>query len=447
MPVKKFAPLAWILLGALLLVWPALYNGCPFLYPDSLDYVVHGLPCWWGLLGVSSDSYGVRSTAFTLSLLPLHQGGQWVTPLVAAPALLVSALLGLSWKQFRGPLDGRFAAAMLGMSLLTPLPWVVCMVMPDLLTGVWVLSCWLWLCRDLPGWEWPLALVTGYAWMAHASHWPMLGLILPCLLLWRGRAMAWRLSWLIALFLALQVGLNLRLTGRPGVAPEAPPFLLARLLEDGTGLRYMREDPQAHCFKLWQYRDWLTPSSSHFLWRSEGCRMRLMKEHPDDYEQVCREQMPLCAAIVCAYPGQQALSSLINFCRQSVTCELHHLKPIEEVERDCARTYPGCWSEYRHSRQFLGQLPLPALHLFFLLSLGCSGLLALLGFRGADPKWRQLLIWLGLCWLANAAVCGVISIPVGRYLLRLAWLLPWVVMLRVSAARPGCGRSGEAGER
>src|ERR1017187_814746 len=78
-----------VLLGALLLAWPAFYNGFPLLYPDSMTYLGDGPVVARALfLHQFSDYYGMRSFFYSLGILPLHWNlTPW--PIVALQCLLV----------------------------------------------------------------------------------------------------------------------------------------------------------------------------------------------------------------------------------------------------------------------------------------------------------------------------------------------------------------------
>ncbi|MGD0903283.1 MAG: hypothetical protein ABR924_10125, partial [Terracidiphilus sp.] len=81
---------AAVLLGALLLSWPAFYNGFPLLYPDSMTYLSDGRVVARALfLHQFSDYYGVRSFFYSLGILPWHWNiSPW--PIVALQCLLVA---------------------------------------------------------------------------------------------------------------------------------------------------------------------------------------------------------------------------------------------------------------------------------------------------------------------------------------------------------------------
>jgi hypothetical protein len=59
---EAWAPAGAVLLGALMLAWPAFYNGFPLLYADSMTYLGDGRVVARAVfLHRLSDYYGVRS--------------------------------------------------------------------------------------------------------------------------------------------------------------------------------------------------------------------------------------------------------------------------------------------------------------------------------------------------------------------------------------------------
>jgi len=125
---------AAVLTGALLMTWPAFYNGFPLLYPDSMTYLGDGPVVARALfLHQSSNYYGMRSFFYSLGILPLHWNvTAW--PVVVVQAILMAYVL---WLVVRSILPRRTVACYLivvaGLSLLTSLSWYVSMIMPDIL--------------------------------------------------------------------------------------------------------------------------------------------------------------------------------------------------------------------------------------------------------------------------------------------------------------------------
>src|ERR1035437_7012470 len=133
-----------VLLGALLMAWPALYNGYPLIYPDSLSYLESGRPVARALfLHSFSDYYGGRSFIYALVILPFHWNiTPW--PIVALQALLTAYVI---WLVVRSLLLRQtvthYLFLVVPLTLFTGLGWVVGLIMPDILGSVLYLSIYL----------------------------------------------------------------------------------------------------------------------------------------------------------------------------------------------------------------------------------------------------------------------------------------------------------------
>src|ERR1700761_4337855 len=123
-----------VLLGALLIPWPAFYNGLPLLYPDTLDYVRAGHLISQALFfHRMSGSYGIRSRIYSLGILPFCRGAT-IWPLIALQCLLTSFVLWMVVRSLvRRGVAGRFLALILFLSLFTSLSWYGALAMPDIL--------------------------------------------------------------------------------------------------------------------------------------------------------------------------------------------------------------------------------------------------------------------------------------------------------------------------
>src|SRR5579863_2718383 len=90
-----------VAVGALLTLWPALYNRYPLLYPDSMTYIADGTPVARAVfLHQLSDYYGMRSFIYSLGILPLHWNvTPW--PVAGLHALLTAYVIWLVVRSLR----------------------------------------------------------------------------------------------------------------------------------------------------------------------------------------------------------------------------------------------------------------------------------------------------------------------------------------------------------
>ncbi len=170
------SPIAPVLLGALLLLWPAALNGYPLVFSDTGTYLSQAIQHYLGW---------DRPIFYSLFLLPLHLTlTTW--PAIAAQALLVAHTLHLLRRALLPAVSAWWLVPLLGaLSLATPLPWLASQLMPDLFTGLLVVA--LGLLVFVPGslsrgeqlW---LIGFSAFMIAAHQSHVPLVLLLAPLLL-------------------------------------------------------------------------------------------------------------------------------------------------------------------------------------------------------------------------------------------------------------------------
>ena len=257
-------PLA-IAVSAVLLLWPALWNGWPLIFSDTADYLwVWTQPEWFR---------PIRPPAYGWLIGPLHQG-RTLWPVVAAQALLTAWLMWLLARR-AGLTPAAFVAVVAAVALVTGAPWFASWVMADALSAPMVLAAvilalgGLYRLEAFSAW---LALIAAAA--VHLTHLPALAALIAALLLlrlaWRGAPV--RLAGLGAILAALVIAPALNLAanrvahGEARLAFGSSVFLGARLVGGGLMQRWLA----AHCplpgVTLCGDRDALVADSDHFLW-------------------------------------------------------------------------------------------------------------------------------------------------------------------------------------
>ena len=116
--------------AAVLLLWPALWNGYPIVFADTGTYLSQAIHLYAGW---------DRPIFYSLFMLPLH-ATVTVWPVVVAQALLTAGVLWLVCRVLAPGLSGfAFVGGVAALSGCTWLPWLVCELMPDLFTPLLVL--------------------------------------------------------------------------------------------------------------------------------------------------------------------------------------------------------------------------------------------------------------------------------------------------------------------
>lgn len=439
--VKRPGPLwraAAVLLGALLLSWPAFYNGFPMLYPDSMTYIADGrLVARAIFLHRFSDYYGMRSFFYSLGILPLHWNlALW--PVVALQCLLVAFLLWLVVRSF-APRQTTlpYLVLVLLLSLFTGIGWYAVLILPDFLGPLLYLSIYLLVFarETLARWERiSLILISWWAITSHATHLLLasgLCMILALLFAVDRRNFRRRIrpvlevAAIIALAAASQLALYSYLYGKPSLNGEQPPFITARIIADGPGRWYLEE----HCGEL----NWAICNHAHnlpddpdnFLWAEDGIYQSASQ---DESSRLVREQIPFVLATLRTYPRQQISRSAANFRDQLTTFGFGDLDASSWTLTELSTVMPRERSSYLGSLQASNALPLDLLtsvQLWAVLaSLAVIAVFVPLLWRCRSSRLIGLSVVVVSMVVANALVTGTLSMVEDRLECRVIWLAP-----------------------
>lgn len=485
---------ALVALGALLLLWSAILNGRPAAFPDTALYYSEGeylaeaiglaspadriaphdpteLPARPGAANVSATIDGARSPVYAAFVYGLERlGGGWL--LAGVQASLVAFVLLALVRASGVPRPGRtYLAVTAALAAATGLPFFASFMMPDVFAGVAGAAAipLIVLPDRLSGRS--RAALTALLAFSMAVHRSILvdvaalsagGAVLLALLGLRRRAVLGRIA-RPALAGVLAFGACAALTApielRAGEALHDPPFLAARVLVDGPGRRYL-EDACARGvdYALCDFQDQPMEDSDAVLWsprRKDGVfgianvptRLRIEREEPR-----------FVLGTLLYDPLGEFAAMARNTLRQ---LKMNHVgSPLADPARFVD---DGYWRRTSLPELIPGLAPcerpgacasrIPARPLadmqdaILLLTLGVlawrltrpDALAALAEARGApaDDRTRMFCALALLCLLVlvNAAVCGALSAPVGRYQARLIWLLPALTTLTLLTFR------------
>lgn len=426
---SRILTVAYFLGCSALLLWPALYNGYPFLFPDSVGYLASGNKLALALLGNPPGEYGERSEFYSASIFVLHLRASLWPPALGAALLSVWSVDRLLRSLL--PTGGRRERAriLVILAVFTSLSWRVSMIMPDYLAGLIII--WVALLIANPPSLSPKErfVVGGFLWygaVSHGSHLLLLGGITVVLTILRQKG--WRSLWLILIAACLsQMTLHKILYGQAKLFGHGPPFLLARVLADGTGAPYGRKHPE---YTVSQYVELAEgQTEEHILWEERGLALQVQKRAPEDWAAIRQEEKKFVLGAVLARPILQLRASTLNFLTQLSYVGLgveYNNHPIIEswihtgIRRGDTLYEPTLQRKGRLPTKFFSVVQIGIL----LLSLG------FLGFRGR-AVWAKLSkphrTWVALAFggiILNAAITGMISGAFARYQSRVIWLIP-----------------------
>ena len=459
-PIARFALLFVIAL------WPALVSGGALWFPDLAPYVRGGhvaVETVTGLMtapdappvqaagpagGLAETSgaevSGVRSVAY--SVLAYLAG-------VASPRFLALAAVQASAMAFlvtgfagRSPGSFWFYA---GALALGSGPVFASTAGPDVWAGLLLLGV---LALMLHGAAMGraerigVAGIVAFAVAAHASH-VLLGVALAVAafawrrLVRRGQAKAarrgrggWLIGGAVAAGLVGVVGTSVIGFGEASLAPKRYPIVLARAIEDGPALWHLEAHCDEHAYAVCEVFPGDIPSDvGAFLWNEGGVRDLAS---PEQMERIRAEEPVILRRAAMEYPFFQLRRAVANFAKQAVlVAQGPALGRIAAYEGDGIAVPVG-----KATRSVMRPLAWLQGATWTAALAAVVGVLALWRLR-ADGARAELLALTAAGLLANAAVCGALSVPEARYQARIAWVFPLVAIAVVAGARRSVPRA------
>lgn len=418
-----------------LLLWPALWNGAPLFYYDSVDYLE--MPFTGRLPVFRTAPYGWFQWFARLS------GSLWA-PLVLQ-ALMVATMVWLSARSFVPTLSPwlfLFGAAL--VSAFTGWAWYVSQIMADAVTGAVLLGTVALLCgQKLPAAQRLLLVgLTAIGISFHLSHLAVVcglflcaALVLALLRLARV-SVALRLGDLaatIALSTVIAVTANFTATGRVFLFRDPANLRLALFVETGLVQRYLDDVCPANekASQLCPYRTRLPTTANAYLWNTFGPFHELGGWRSEPHKQ---EAKAIIREILNRYPGETfsrlGKAALVQFGMVETgdgirPMHWHLEKPIRRLYLDFVDDFLGA-----HQQRVIDFQSYAArdtiLYWTALLALGFFAV----GRWLAGSRWPAMAaLFVFLALAGNAIVCGAFSNPNHRYQGRVAWLPLLLVLL------------------
>jgi hypothetical protein len=491
-----------ILLGAAMLMWTAAMNGRPSLFYDTAFYysqaqylaeALHlvpedpaladdltSLPDEPGEPNVSATLDGARSPIYGLFIFGLvRMGGLWLA--AAGQTLAVAYTLYTMFKAAAPKArDVTFLVWMAALSALTQLPYFTTYVMPDIFGGVagaassTLLVYWDRLSIRTRS---VLGVILAFALAAHkANLLTTLGvtILVGGLLTVMGARL--RTLWarggavIAAGAVALTLGslAFIPIDHRAGEHVRNPPFLMARIMADGPGYKYLQYAcTHGQRYALCQFADQPDVDSDSLLWSPDfSIGMFGVSDYPTRL-QIENEEMRFVLGAL-AYDPLGAVASAIKNTLLQLTM-IHVRSPLADpaifmrdeywLQTNLPRLIPdsAACKHWGSCASRLAPVSLFALHdavtviaaavtawllLWIIKRPGCWSHMQrswrLGGLESGEETARVLnLILLTLLTLTlNAAICGSLSAPVSRYQARMVWLMPAAMGLGLIVLRP-----------
>jgi hypothetical protein len=475
---RQLLNFAAVLALAAILLWPAYVNGEPFYMADTSSYLrgsdaaVHRLT---GERTAWTDEYFNRYPAGTAAnstpasseppvvlagrsiyygfLLYLAQflGNFWAVAVVQA--LLVATAIALTIGALRQSLgDESSPASVLGFGALlaacTPVGYFTSYLLPDVFGALGLLAfahlAFLWNRNRPPARFFWFVLLTA-AMLFHSANFLLVGLLTAAAVAGLLLKLPSSKAGLVAVASALLVsaaGQMLFTWGvrhATGAAPVRPPFIAARIIDDGPGYEYLRERcPEARLIYC-RVVGFETRISDLLLW-SKDPRLGIFQALPPAEQRLAASQeRRFVLAVLADRPLDLAASSIGAFFRQLTHFDLTSFNYSDGNKQYFNRKIPSPFIEgARQSMAFQNKMPTTFIEwatvaaVLVSLAIIFWRIAALLRDEKRLPPAGAFLLFLAAAVLLNAAVCGTISTPKGRYQMRLIWILP----LAALAVRP-----------
>ncbi|HUY67844.1 MAG TPA: hypothetical protein VMV79_00905 [Alphaproteobacteria bacterium] len=441
-PATRRQALVAITAAAFILLIPVLLNGFPFVFPDSGDYLVF-------------TPHLYRSPYYGLFIFFFHWN-RFIWATVVAQALIVGHLLWLTLA-----LHGvrRLSPAAIALAALlcvfSSLPFFVGFIMADLFTAIMFIVMYLigfHYAELSPPLRFYLILLGAVAMAAHVANLAMaIALLCPMtvLLFWCRIPRAEILKRLG--ILAVPIGLttaavllfNIAIFGVLSLAPAAPDFLLANLIESGPARVYLdKACPQAG-YKICAYAGRLPKTAEELLW-SSGIFGKL-----GSFAGMREEARRIVAATLDRYPAEVARVTAAHFVAgltaHEPAAEFRAANQVPSMTGLLRIKFgPRTANAYLASAEMRDTIPHAlirriddvAVPVFFFALVGL-GLYAAWRGRRREASLATVVV---CAVLGDTLLCTALSGVHDRYQARVTWLLPLAVFVIGFALATGAAR-------
>ena len=357
-----------------------------------------------------------------------------------------------------------FAVVISFILVATPVSFFISFMMPDIfasfliLSAIMIMAFWNELERVDKIY---ISAILILAVLAHASHLLLLFLVgALCALIYiivrrkPGKTAAAPVAVLFAVFFVGLVGeavFSYATKFTVGVYPVRPPFLMARLIDDGPGQRFLQQNCEAKPYTICRYKDRLPTTMNYFLWSPDSAKGVYNEVDLTTRTALSAEEIPFIIDVIRWEPLGVINAAIRNAIEQLTTIGVAEFfrTPIELglFKNSLPEEFFNriVHSRFSKQRDILAPLNTWFSSVYFLSMAGLLlawGLLPLIQFPNKSlifpqPQWLYVLTIGCTAVLFNAAICGVLSTPAMRYQTRISWIplfLLLVVIIKLGAA-------------
>lgn len=444
--LEKIRTAVGIVLGALLLLSHALYNGYPLIYPDTGTYIAACFDRFVPIDRPLTYSFFLRHSSLSSTL--------WLP--IIFQCLIVSWIILLLFRhlaEVKKPFWWHIVTIFI-LALTTGIAVNTDQLIADVFTSVIVMtSALLLFSQGIPKLtRITLGIILTFSITTHMSHYPMYcAIVASGFVVWFfirkksfGRALIgrlFRLSICIPAAIIFTVALNFSVGHEWKFSPGCSHiFMMNRLIQTGILDQYLDANcgrrPSTLCtYRDGIYGDFLWDENSalnrHYKWSDHGWA-KAKPEYDSIISEVFNNKEYVKQYITADL--RDAAIQLMTFHVVEMRVQLSGSAPYETIKAH----FPNELNQYVAGKQAQGKLLYNTINRIqeVMIAVCCFLLLILLllyrKLTVPSPKVVALTGWIVISMIFNALTVVSVAMIDGRYQARLIWLIPLVVALLVS---------------
>jgi hypothetical protein len=430
-----------IVIGSIILMYPALINGYPLVCADSGTYIKSGFlnqvpydrPIMYGLL---------------IRFLSLGSG---LMVFIIAQSFIVSVCIYAGCKHL--VTDDRqvlrtYWIAMIVLGGCTGLPWFATWIMPDICSGLSALLLLILLCspNSFRQHTW-LTFLYYLLTLTHLSNFfihalfagaalvvAVIGWLMKKEIVSLKRAMM--LTILMGLNFVWVLGINYGFERKVFVSQGGTMFFSAKLCDDGLLKKYLDQHCAEEQFRICEFKDSMPDDLAIFLWSPNSVLMKTGWWPGQDKELATINRNILTDRVLLKEYLSKGVAGTMRQLN-SIECGQDFLRFGDTATapyRALKRVLPDDTERYQNSKQNTGTLTFPfhALNtLQYIIVYGSYVLVLILLFTGIRMESKIRLLAAALLLLLNAVICAFLSVVEHRYQGRIVWILVLVLIIEI----------------
>ena len=426
--IKLTQPLFY-LIGALILIIDALYNGYPIIYHDLSTYVANGFD-----LETPID----RPITYCLFVRVFSLNGLTLWTVILSQAYIVSFLIfKLMRSLFNGIHVGVIILTIAVLSMFTGLSWTVSQVMPDIFTSLSVIIiCILAISNHSIKDKVLLYFLFLLSTSMHLSHISFNVAMIATLIIikWiRILPVNSTLSFKSMIFLIIVTGMAFT-TMLSASAKSKHVFFMGAMAEHGILKVFLDDHCPSEEYQLCLYKDQLPERAFQFVWddASPVYKMGSWKGTEDEFNDIIFKTLTTPKYILLHIKASiiATLDQLITFkINDSNGVFLEGTLPYDRIDR----YIPGDMDIYLASKQMKNEFGFTdSWNILFTLVIIISAVVVIfLLFKGGifKAEFASVLLIFGFGILLNAWVSGTFANAINRLGCKMIWLLPFIAII------------------